>query len=578
MYGRGAKGSVKNRIYQFWLIHLFLEKKKKRKQQKLLKKKQKEEAKKKWERELFYNQGQKKKWKLSKSPSIFRKKEGLVISLYPIEKKTDKVIAVVEKRKIGIVPKEDIQRKLTQITISSIKTIETVKKEVPRQSKEKSSLENQNNQLKGQLKQIKKLQNQYQSIVKKKPKASKLIVTIPNINKKIKVETTMAELAQIESLCRQKIKYVEMELSSTIIEKKENLAIIKEEIKFFPPNLKKTETASKKLSEENIEIKIAKLKTEDTQMRGSKKAQEKVISDSLSSKNKIENKIKMGMKAKNKTSVFVLAGGTLIAFPALIQLGTFHKKKISKKKAIEKEEPLSEINYGIKREQGANNIELEEFLKKTEIVQEEKENLRLKLYKTKLHASKEAEILIQSEINKQRDYLKYLNEKVNTLDITVKKKYHFKGIHHLVANVLKLTLGIFTIPFSRKKIFGTVVGITLINNSIRGLKNSFRKEEQVSYIQFKDLSKMIYSEKVALIKTRELIIDSLRQLVDLKNELENQFYGKVPYQEYEQMKDKIEAIEKTLLNKQKEIEKAQDNLEKVEEKNKVKAKRLQEKK
>ncbi len=579
MHGRGAKGSVRNRIYQFWLIRLFLEKKEKRKQQKLLKKKQKEEAKKKWDRELFYNQEPKINWKLSKSPSIFRKKEGVVVTLYPIGKKPDKVIEVAETKKVGMASNEEVKTKLTQIVASSIKTIDTLKKEVQKQPKEKTSLENKNKQLKSQMKQIENLQNQYHSIVKKNPAFSKLIVTIPTTNQKIKVEKSMSDLSQMEVLCKQELKRMEIVLSNLNAEKeirkvekeslKDNTQTVRKDVqtgkkeeKKSLSNLQRKTTTPLKTQIEKSKIPV-QLKKEESKISIPKMSQTGIVNNHIP-KNTIENKAKKGMS-------IALTGGTLIAFPALLQSGIF-----SKKKTTENKKPLLD-NSEKKKQQEQNNKEskLKDVEAKKKNDEEEKKQLKLKLYKTKLQASKEAEILIQSEINRQKDYLKYLNKKVNTLDITVKKKYHFQGIHHLISNVLKFTLGVFTIPFSRKKIFGTVVGITLINNSIRGLKNSFKKEEeQVSYIEFKDLSKMIYSEKVALLKTKDLIVDSLEQLSDLKKELENEFYGKVSFDEYEQMKDKIKAIEKTLLEKEKEILKAQESLEKVEEKNKIKVKRL----
>lgn len=539
MHGRGAKGSMKDRIYQFWLISLFLEKKKKRKQQKLLKKKRKEEEKKKWERELFYNQ-KRNSWKLSKSPAIFRKKEGIIVTLYPIGKKPDKVVEVIEKKSVGIAPVQETEKGMIVI---AAKVVKEACEELEKKPKEKKEWEDKNNKLKQHLEKIEVLKKQYQTVLKKKPKVANSIEKVPNDQRKTTFKKSMLELEQVERLCKQEISHIEKVLLSPVLKPERKQPIVTPETKNFEKE------------------RIAKLNPNvlEHQQENKKVAVQmpKKIVPTHSTAKEIKNK---------KASLMVLAGGTVVAFPALLQAGLNQKKVSSEMK--KQNNPKSQPK---KRE-----IDLNQKTQNNEKEQKTKKRLKLKLYKNKLQASKESEILIQSEIKRQKDYLKHLNEKVSKLNITVKKKYHFRGLHHVISNVLKFTLGILTIPFSRKKVFGTIVGITLINNSIRGLKNSFKKEEeQIPYIQFKDLSNMIYSEKMAILRTKDLIVDSLNQLTDLKNELETEFYGKVSFAEYEEMKLKIASIEETLVQKQKEVLEAQNNLEKVEEKNKVKMKKME---
>lgn len=480
VHGTGAKGSVKNRIYQFWLIQFFIKQKKKRKQKKQLKEKRKYEALQKRKREVLeLMREEAPTWKLSKAPTIFQKKEGIVVVLHPIGKKPERVVEIIEeKKKVGIAEdtkKAKIKKKAKDVLVETKKAI-AIKPQKKEEYQEKLE------KLKNLKMQVETLQIEYGHIMKKEVQTSK--------NKKEK--TTLDELEEAEQLCKKELKQVKLAI---------------EQATKINPGIKKAKPTEPKL----------------------------------------------GVK------VIALAGGTVIAFPAILKASLKPKRKVQ-------------------NERTSSSLVAKTRTKKTTLEKNKEDNniQKFKLYQKKLHASKEAEILIQSEINRQKAYLKALNEKVGQLSQTVKIKYHFEGIHHLIGNIFKLALGVLTIPFSKKKIFGTMVGIVLINNSIRGIKNSFRpKKEQISYIQFHDFSKVIYQEKLSLLKTKDLIVDSLSQISDLKKELEYRFYGNVSFEEYDHARAQINMMEQKLLEKQKEIEQFQISLEKAEEQNKVKIKQME---
>ncbi len=455
MRGQGAKGSVKNRIYQFWLIQLFLKRKEKRKQQKLLKQKKIKEEQQKIYQELMIEPVQ--KWKLIKKDPYIKKET--IIKMYPLGAKPPIVVEIYETRKVGIGPEP---KKKTY-------KIEPSKKEIKTTT---------------QKSQIKKN-------VIEKPKTTK---------------------------------NVEGNGAKTVIQKPQR---------------------------EMNPIKTTK----------------KIIKPKVPTKNTtLDNNLKKGMTA------IALTGGTLIAFPALLHNLTNSEKKQESKQAPKKQES-KETNI---KKQEIKPVEIPIKKDTKEESQPKKETKyppkKLKLYRTKLEASKEAKILIESEIKKQQSYLKKLNERLQKLEGTNKINYHFRGVFHIIRNLLKFSLGLFTIPFTKNRIFGTAIGLVLMNNGIRGLKNSFKpKENHDAYIEFKEIARAISNESQALSKIEHLIVDSLDQISDLKKELEIQFYGKVPFQEYEDMKKKMESIEQTLLKKQKEMKEMQNHLEK----NKIKVKQME---
>ena len=81
---------------------------------------------------------------------------------------------------------------------------------------------------------------------------------------------------------------------------------------------------------------------------------------------------------------------------------------------------------------------------------------------------------------------------------------------------------------------------------------------------------------MALKQLNNMVVDSLSQVKGLKEDIEREFYGKVSFQEYDEMKTKLEAMELKLLEKQKQIEEMEKQIEKAEEKNKVKVKQMEE--
>lgn len=529
----GAKGSVKNRIYQFWLIRIWREKRKKRKEEQLLKRKQLQELQKKVIEEVIGVRDTR-KWKLSKVPTALCKKEGIVVELSPKGKKPNRVIEVIEEKpKVGVGENLELEKKLEKIEEEATVVVTKVKQDI--KPSDPKDLENKKKKLEQDLHQIEKLQEEYQTVVRKDPKLLN-ITLIKDTKRKIGVKDSVKVLGETEAICRQELARIEKALKSSIM-------LDKEEEKDKKPNVAENQNrhSNEKIKNSNI----------------------KPISGNQASFNAVTT----------GALVATVAGGTLIAFPALLKRNLSNKREKNKEKEQKKENKTAVSNN--------NNIKKVESRNEQPVVSKEKtseeKNPKLKLYRSKLESSKEAEIIIKAELERQKNYLKRLNEKIGKVDVSKRVEYRFKGIHRLLEHVLTFALGIFTIPFSRHRLFGTALGLTLIGNSIRGIRNSLKptKEEQI-YIEWKDFTKVIYSEQMALKQLNHMVIDSLSQIKGLKEDVEREFYGKISFQEYDEMKTKLEAMELKLLEKQKQIEEMEGQLEKAEEKNKVKVKQMEE--
>lgn len=529
----GAKGSVKNRIYQFWLIRMWRERRKKKKEEQLFRRKQLEEKQKRVIEEVIGVRDTR-KWKLSPVPTALCKKEGIVVQLSPAGKKPARVVEVIEEKpKVGIGDQTELEKKLEKIEVETTVVVAKVKQDM--KPSDPKDLENKKRNLEQDLQKIEKLQIEYQIITKKDPKLLNMTL-VKNIKDKRTVKDSVKVLEETEVICKQELVRVEKALKDSIV-----LNSVEE--------TKTKEKNSKENSSNDFE-KTEKTTNDKTQYK----------------KDPVLTPIKTG------AVVATVAGGTLIAFPALLQKSLQNKKE--KKKSDKKKENKTIVDKNDKSKKLENN---ESLAMKDNPKALNKENPKLKLYRSKLEASKEAEIIIKAELERQKNYLRRLNEKVGKMDVTKRVEYRFKGIHRLLEHVLTFALGIFTIPFSRRRIFGTALGLTLIGNSIRGIRNSLRptKEEQI-YIEWKDFTKAIYSEQMALKQLNNMVIDSLSQVKGLKEDIEREFYGKISFQEYDEMKTKLEAMELKLLEKQKQIEEMEEQLQKAEEKNKVKVKQMEE--
>ncbi len=532
----GAKGSVKNRVYQFWLIRIWREKRKKRKEAQLLKRKQLLESQKKVIEEVV-GVRDRRRWKLSKAPAILQKKEGIVVQLSPVGKKPDRVIEIIEEKpKVGIGEEVQLEKKLAQIETETTVVVAKAKQDMKPTAPE--DLEKKKKKLEQDLHRIEMLQIEYQTIAKKVPKRLNTTL-VRDINKKRTLQDNVKILEETEIICKQELERVEKALkNSTVLNMKENTKSKNEN----PSPLDN----QKNRSRERIETPTKELPS--------------------------TNQISL----KTSAIVATAAGGTLIAFPALFQKSLqSNRKDKSDKKKNNGETVNRNISTGKKIDIG-NKVPATKTENENNKL-EEKKSPKLKLYRSKLELSKEAEIIIKAELERQKNYLKRLNEKIGKVDVTRRIEYHFKGIHRLLEHVLTFALGIFTIPFSKKRIFGTALGLTLIGNSIRGIRNSLKptKEAHV-YIEWKDFAKAIYGEQMVLKQLNNMVIDSLTQVKGLKEDIEREFYGKVSFQEYDEMRTKLEAMELKLLEKQKQIEEMEKQLEKAEEKNKVKVKQMEE--
>jgi len=202
----------------------------------------------------------------------------------------------------------------------------------------------------------------------------------------------------------------------------------------------------------------------------------------------------------------------------------------------------------------------------------------------KLFEEKDKKLKLIEDIDEKVKYNlkiqeKFLNElalNVSKVDFEEKINYQTKGYDKLLANIARMTFGLATLPFSGR--YGSIVlGSILVNNAIKGLKNSLHTEKQKTlYITYTDYSKQIKSYYDKLELSSNLITNSIDELKKIKKTYKDYFEEyqyKIP--EYDKMLKRIDKIEENLAKKQKQINEYKYSLQKKAQKNKDKVKRIE---
>lgn len=183
---------------------------------------------------------------------------------------------------------------------------------------------------------------------------------------------------------------------------------------------------------------------------------------------------------------------------------------------------------------------------------------------------------VKYNLDIQEKFLKELENKVSKVSFEEKIDYQTKGYDKLLANIVRMTFGFVTLPFSGR--YGSIaLGSILVNNAIKGLKNSLHTEEHKTlYITYTDYAKQIKNHSDKLDLASNLIVDSLDDLKKIKKTYKESFEEyryKIP--EYDKMIKRIEKIEDNLTRKQKQIDEYKYSLQKKAQKNKDKVKKIE---
>ena len=162
-----------------------------------------------------------------------------------------------------------------------------------------------------------------------------------------------------------------------------------------------------------------------------------------------------------------------------------------------------------------------------------------------------------------------MNKEVDKVTKEVSRITKTTGYTRMIASCLRVATGILTLPFSKVNLFNITLGSALINKGLKDLRKGLdtKSEIKIDY-KYEDLSNMIKATKDKTKLTELLIMDSLTEIKSIK---ESTYLGE------NNIKD-LNKLEENLNKKLKEIDKLNKKLNKQDERNKIKIKKVKDKK
>jgi len=226
-------------------------------------------------------------------------------------------------------------------------------------------------------------------------------------------------------------------------------------------------------------------------------------------------------------------------------------------------------------------IVVEESKKAEDDIQDKKESenkIRIKFNKnkTKVNELKTFEEEIAYELKEQQEIVDEMYKKASYFKKEVSKKMEYIGHKKIVSSLFRIAGGILTMPLTGSQLFGVALGSTMINKGLKEMNRKLEKRERIVInYKYEDISKQVEEVKDKIEYTNLILIDSLSEIKKLKNNF-NEVYKDYKYilPDYLEMIEKVEALERRLIEQQTKLVKMDRKLEEEKEMNKQKLKKI----
>lgn len=187
----------------------------------------------------------------------------------------------------------------------------------------------------------------------------------------------------------------------------------------------------------------------------------------------------------------------------------------------------------------------------------------------KIRQLKRNEEIVKKDVDIATYIIDNMNKEVDKVTKEVCSVTKTTGYTRMIASCLRVATGILTLPFSKVNLFNITLGSALINRGLKDLRKGLdtKREIKVDY-KYEDLSNMIKATKDKTKLTELLIMDSLSEIKSIK---ESTYLGD------NNIKD-LNKLEENLNKKLKEIDKLNKKLNKQDERNKIKIKKIKDRK
>jgi len=172
-----------------------------------------------------------------------------------------------------------------------------------------------------------------------------------------------------------------------------------------------------------------------------------------------------------------------------------------------------------------------------------------------IHSLNEIEKQIAYEANIQKEIIEELELKLRKVETSISTvKDTVFATEKLFGSFLRIAAGILTLPFSGSKVFGTVLGLQLIDRGVKNLNESltptYITRQQITH-RYTDIEREIIDSQDQVNSANKLVDGSIDQIVKFEREFYDRFskYSEL-IPEYGQLEKTIATL-KTKLNQKK---------------------------
>ena len=183
---------------------------------------------------------------------------------------------------------------------------------------------------------------------------------------------------------------------------------------------------------------------------------------------------------------------------------------------------------------------------------------------------------IEKELSTQEKVVSEMYDKASYINKEIIKTKEYIGKGKILSSLLKITLGMLTVPLTKKRIMGYAVGAVLVNKGLKDLNNNFELKEKIRVnLKYEDISKKISSVSDILDYTYNTLEDSLIEVNKFKKNFINEYskYSNV-LPEFNDNFSKIISLENIIKDNKKKVDQIYKTLEVEKELNNKKLQKV----
>lgn len=179
------------------------------------------------------------------------------------------------------------------------------------------------------------------------------------------------------------------------------------------------------------------------------------------------------------------------------------------------------------------------------------------------------ELSIEKNIQEQEEEIEKIKDLFRQAERVKKRPTFLGGFTKFLKNTIQLGLTALPIKLLKNPTIGILGSTIILNNRIRGMRKLINKQNAaLSYINYKEIERQISDQRSLNITTQAILEDTASQLKHLKIEFFWEFsYDLEQHPEIEQIKQQFIAIESQIAEKNRQLQTMFEHLNEMNEKN-----------